>query len=115
MQTYQSTPDYYRDYIQHGWLKDQAAKVHKYISRWRGKNGKWYYSYKSKAQELGTKINRKLSGADADQISLNYGKEPIYGYAHDNARTFVISQRACIFVLCFDKDIDMLYRFRISV
>ena len=46
MQTYQSTPDYYRDYIQHGWLKDQAAKVHKYISRWRGKNGKWYYEGK---------------------------------------------------------------------
>lgn len=46
MQTYQSTPDYYRDYIEHGWLKDQAAKVHKYIKRWRNKAGKWVYQYK---------------------------------------------------------------------
>lgn len=69
MQTYQSTPDFYRDYIEHGWLKDQASKVHKYISRWRGKNGKWYYSYKSKAQELGAKIDRKIKGIDNDQIS----------------------------------------------
>ena len=62
-----------------------AKKVHKYIDKYL-KNGKWIYRYKSKAQELGTKINRKLSGADADQISLNYGKEPIYGYAHDNGK-----------------------------
>lgn len=46
MQTYQSTPDFYREYIEHGWLKDQAAKVHKYIKRWRNKAGKWVYEYK---------------------------------------------------------------------
>ena len=46
MQIYQSTPDYYRDYIEHGWLKDQAAKVHKYLKRWKNKAGKWVYQYK---------------------------------------------------------------------
>lgn len=62
-----------------------AKKVHKYIDKYL-KNGKWIYRYKSKAQELGTKINRKLRGADTDQISFNYGKEPIYGYAYDNGK-----------------------------
>lgn len=62
MMQYQSTPDYYRDYIEHGWLKDQAAKVHKYIERWRGKNGKWYYRYKSKAQETEAKVLRTVAG-----------------------------------------------------
>lgn len=42
---YTQTPDYYQEYLEHGWLKDQAAKVHKYLERWRGKNGKWYYRY----------------------------------------------------------------------
>lgn len=32
----------YSDYLEHGWLKDKA---HKYIDRWKGKNGKWYYRY----------------------------------------------------------------------
>lgn len=50
----------------HGWLKDAAAKAHKYIDRWRGKNGKWYYSYKSKAQELGAKVKRTLNGIDSE-------------------------------------------------
>ena len=45
MQTYQSTPDFYREYIEHGYLKDQAAKVHKYIKRWKNKAGKWVYQY----------------------------------------------------------------------
>ena len=58
-------------YLEHGWLKDQAAKVHKYIARWRGKNGKWYYKYKSKAQELGAKIDRNIKGIKADEISDN--------------------------------------------
>lgn len=86
MTQYQATPDYYRDYIEHGWLKDQAAKVHKYIERWRGKNGKWYYRYKSKAQELGAKANRTMRRVDPAQISLNNGKEPIHGYAYDNGK-----------------------------
>ena len=82
---YQSTPDYYREYIEHGWAQNAANKAHKYIDKYM-KNGKWIYRYKSKAQELGTKINRKLSGANADQISLNYGKEPIHGYSRDNGK-----------------------------
>lgn len=66
MTQYQATPDYYRDYIEHGWLKDQAAKAHKYIERWRGKNGKWYYRYKSKAQELGTRVKQKIDHVRTD-------------------------------------------------
>lgn len=74
---YTPTPiNYYDDYIQHGWLKDQAAKVHKYLERWRGKNGKWYYRYKSKAQELGTKIRRKLKGINNNEITSDYGRHP---------------------------------------
>ena len=57
---YTQTPDYYDEYLQHGWLKDQAAKVHKYIERWRGKNGKWYYRYAvNKAKQLGGKAKLK--------------------------------------------------------
>ena len=43
---YTSTPDYYRDVIQHGWAKDAAAKAHKYIKRWKNKAGEWVYQYK---------------------------------------------------------------------
>lgn len=74
---YTPTPiNYYEDYIQHGWLKDQAAKAHKYLDRWRGKNGKWYYRYKSKAQELGTKIRRKLKGINNNEVTSDYGRHP---------------------------------------
>lgn len=96
---YQSTPDFYRDYIEHGWLKDQAAKVHKYISRWRGKNGKWYYSYKSKAQEQIAKLRRNI-GEDGRLISragdIHRTKDGIYtsedrrnksGYQYSNHKT----------------------------
>lgn len=57
---YQQTPDFYNEYIshsavwegrsryrngedelEHGWVKDAAAKAHKYIRRWRNKAGKW--------------------------------------------------------------------------
>lgn len=87
---YQQTPDFYNEYIshsavwegrsryrndedelEHGWAKDAAAKAHKYIDRWRGKNGKWYYRYKSKAQELGAKVDRKIKGIKVDEISDN--------------------------------------------
>lgn len=63
MQTYQSTPDYYRDYIEHGYLKYQAAKVHKYLKRWRNKAGKWIYQYKkpkSKATMKSMEYSRAL-------------------------------------------------------
>lgn len=93
---YQQTPDFYNEYIshsavwegrsryrngedelEHGWVKDAAAKAHKYIDRWRGKNGKWYYRYKSKAQELGARVNRKRLGLKPDQIWNS--KDPTYG------------------------------------
>lgn len=102
MQTYQSTPDYYRDYIEHGWLKDQAAKVHKYIKRWRNDAGKWVYKYATDAR---TKINRwntanrefgfgntpvyewkadKPKKKNADMITTNYGKKALH--KHDSGR-----------------------------
>lgn len=49
MQQYQSTPDYYRDYIEHGWLSDTAKKAHKYIDKYLSKAGNWVYVYKTKA------------------------------------------------------------------
>lgn len=91
MQTYQSTPDYYRDYIEHGWLKDQAAKVHKYIERWRGKNGKWYYRYKSEAQELGAKANRVLSGVNDPEIITD--KRSTWGTSRSKFKSTPIQQR----------------------
>lgn len=54
------------DIIEHGWAKDAAAKVHKYLERWRGKNGKWVYRYyraKSKGQEKLAKVKRFFKGA----------------------------------------------------
>ena len=89
MQTYQSTPDYYRDYIEHGWLKDQAAKTHKYLKRWKNDAGKWVYQYarkakgtyyrgKSKWQENETKIvRRKLGIKDPTDITVG-AKRKIY-------------------------------------
>ena len=59
---YQSTPDYYRDIIQHGWLKDQAAKVHKYIKRWKNDAGKWVYQYKKPKSKI-TEESRRSSRA----------------------------------------------------
>ena len=48
---YQSTPDYYRDYIEHGWFSDTAKKAHKYIDKYMSKAGKWVYIYKKKAKD----------------------------------------------------------------
>jgi len=78
---YQQTPDYYRDYIEHGWLKDQAAKVHKYIKRWRNKAGKWVYQYKNELQDAKTRRNRKNARLNPYDVSFdingkNYGAGP---------------------------------------
>lgn len=50
MINYQSTPDYYRDYIEHGWFSDTTKKAHKYIDKYMNKAGKWVYVYKTKAK-----------------------------------------------------------------
>lgn len=83
MQTYQSTPDFYRDYIEHGWLKDQAAKVHKYISRWRGKNGKWYYRYKQEITDLKGRYRTRNGGRT--NIDLDE-RENERGYSSSRSR-----------------------------
>lgn len=81
MTQYQATPDYYRDYIEHGWLKNQAAKVHKYISRWRGKNGKWVYKYKENINKK-YKIQRKNRVlAKHDKLSYGYNKGTLPYYS----------------------------------
>lgn len=81
----EKTLEEYGATIQHGWLKDQAAKIHKYIKRWKGPNGKWYYQYavntakkagnnlKLKALDLRTKFNRRIRGMSPDQISMKNG------------------------------------------
>ena len=69
MQTYQATPDYYRDYIEHGWLKDQAAKVHKYIKRWKNAAGKWVYQYKKPESHI--RIN-SIDTSDSLKNQLKY-------------------------------------------
>lgn len=84
----EKTLEEYGATIQHGWLKDQAAKIHKYIKRWRGPNGKWVYQYannavntakkagnnlKLKALDLKTKFNRRIRGMSPDQISMKNG------------------------------------------
>ena len=79
MQTYQSTPDFYREYIEHGWLKDQAAKTHKYIKRWRNKAGKWVYQYKSKVKETLDRYDRRMAHIPPEAISgtKSAEREPI--------------------------------------
>ena len=73
---YTQTPDYYSDYIEHGWLKDQAAKVHKYIERWRGKNGKWYYKYKTTVKNTINKAKSKLTNSYVQYRRKKAGLNP---------------------------------------
>ena len=40
------------DELEHGWLKDQAAKVHKYIKRWKTKAGRWAYLYAKNKEKV---------------------------------------------------------------
>lgn len=75
MQQYQSTPDYYRDYIEHGWVKDQAAKVHKYLKRWRNKAGKWVYEYKNDLE-----VKRARGGLPATGITRDIRSQKKNGY-----------------------------------
>ena len=53
---YQSTPDYYNDFISHA--------NHKYIDKYMGKNGKWVYVYKRNPYEaMNDGMNNLRSGA----------------------------------------------------
>lgn len=70
MQMYQSTPDYYRDVIQHGWLSN---KTHKYIDKFKNAKGEWVYRYykaKSKRAENKTAKYRKKWGVDNETSTL---------------------------------------------
>lgn len=56
-------------YMEHGWLKDQAAKVHKYIKRWKTKTGRWAYLY---AQN---KKKKKQAIEDRNEFYKDTGKQ----------------------------------------
>lgn len=47
--------------IEHGWVKDAAAKVHKYLKRWKNKAGKWVYQYTKPKNEGPTDRSASLS------------------------------------------------------
>lgn len=88
---YQQTPDFYNEYIshsavwegrsryrngedelEHGWVKDAAAKAHKYIDRWRNKAGKWVYQYKNEIRDKRVANKRKEAGLTAPEwVSFN--------------------------------------------
>ena len=55
--------------IQHGYLKDAAAKTHKYLKRWKNAAGKWVYQYKGKAREQAIKLARKAYNLDPTDVT----------------------------------------------
>lgn len=59
MQTYQSTPDYYRDFISHA--------DYKYISKHRGPSGKWVYVYNNESQRSAYKDRKKQIQTSREQ------------------------------------------------
>ena len=71
MQTYQATPDYYRDVIQHYY---KSKKNHKYISKHKGPSGKWVYVYKNKFNDIRTRFNRNAGIKYPHDITTDYGK-----------------------------------------
>lgn len=64
MQTYQSTPDYYNDFISHA--------NHKYINKYMGKNGRWVYVYeRPKLSDLPNPYEKMHEGANSLRIGAN--------------------------------------------
>lgn len=75
MQTYQSTPDYYRDYIEHGWFSNKA---HKYIEKFKNAKGEWVYRYyKAKSKRAGNMAAkyRKKWGVGNEDATLYINKK----------------------------------------
>ena len=58
----------YRGYLMH-WGKGNEAKSHKYISRRKGKNGKWIYKYANDKEIL--EFNTSNSLTPEDDLDLN--------------------------------------------
>lgn len=97
MQTYQSTPDFYRDYIAHYTSKihfgyKREAYNHKYISRRRGPNGKWIYEYPKeirqneyREREGQIKDSRKKTEQDTFMRKQNQKERRRFAYS-DRAR-----------------------------
>lgn len=75
MQMYQSTPDYYRDVIQHG---------HKYVEKHRGPSGKWVYKYNrwksQRAEKNAKKYRDKLANTQMQNFFDRNYKDGIDPY-----------------------------------
>ena len=63
--------------LEHGWLKDNISRIHKYISKHRSKNGKWVYVYSknksamkgdSRYRNVGDLKDRGYSRAEGNRI-----------------------------------------------
>ena len=63
---YQSTPDYYRDYISHA--------DYKYISKHRGPSGKWVYVYNNESQRSAYKDRKKQIQESREQTEFDAHK-----------------------------------------
>lgn len=93
MQAYQSTPDYYRDFIEHGWIKNQAAKAHKYIERWKNEAGFWRYRYQSKRLESQAKKARGPLSAETITKDARNGKMTRTKDAYKSRKTGISTSR----------------------
>ena len=72
--------------IEHGWLKDQAANVHKYIKRWKNAAGKWVYQYKQDVEKKKARQARKEWIFKGVKKTYKQRKDQI-STARDNADT----------------------------
>lgn len=74
----QTKPPLEELYLEHGWVKDSAAKVHKYIERWRDAAGKWRYRYQTKQyQKRANKVRRKYK-LGPEVVTINAGDKKAY-------------------------------------
>ena len=81
---YTPTPDYYRDYIQHGMTQMPEDE---YLEHYGVKGMKWRNRkarMKTTANGALIKVRRKLKGMSADEISMNNGKFTFE--RHDNGK-----------------------------
>ena len=72
--------------IEHGWLRDQAASVHKYVKRWRNAAGKWVYQYKQNVADKQARQARKEWIFKGVKKAYKQRKDQI-ATARDNATT----------------------------
>lgn len=89
MQTYQSTPDFYRDYLEH--------RSHKYIDKYKNKFGNWIYRYKTSKRAQQVSDARREAGVEADVHTADILKDKKEGWTKLGVATTVnsgVNQRA---------------------